>query len=60
MGEQLKNEYGFDLFMEISVKNGFNPQEIYIKAALLLYNDYINYKHEEESKLPKLKKYISL
>ena len=33
--------------MEISVKNGFNPQKIFIQAALLLYNDYIKYKQEE-------------
>ena len=48
--------------MEISVKNGFNPQEIFIQAALLLYNDYIKYNQEEESKLVniKLKKYLSL
>ena len=42
--EKLKNDYEFDLFKEVSVKNGFNPKEIYIQAALLLYNDFIKYK----------------
>ena len=48
MGEQLKNNLGFDLFMEASPETGFNTQEIFIQAALLLYNDYIKYKQEEE------------
>ena len=62
MGEQLKNNLGFDLFMEASPETGFNTQEIFIQAALLLYNDYIKYIQEEELKQVdiKLKKYISL
>ena len=69
MGEKLKNDFGFYLFMEVSVKTGFNPQEIFIQAALLLYNDYNDYnnnnnnnKQEDGLKLVniKLKKYISL
>ena len=48
MEEKLKNDLGCYLFMEVSVKTGFNPQEIFIQAALLLYNDYIKYKQEEE------------
>ena len=68
MGEQLKNDYEFDLFMEASAKTGFNTQEIFIQAALLLYNDYFKCKREEElklvdikfNKLLKLNKYISL
>ena len=50
--EKLKNDIGFYLFKEISVKNGFNPPEIYIQAALLLYDDFIecekNLKVEKE------------
>lgn len=45
--EKLKNDCGFDLFMEASPKTGFNVQEIFIQAALLLYNDYIKNKKEE-------------
>ena len=55
MGEKLKNDLGFYLFMEVSVKTGFNPQEIFIQAALLLYNDYIKYKKEEELNVNKVK-----
>ena len=62
MGEKLKNDLGFYLFMEVSVKTGFNPQEIFIQAALLLYNDYIKYKRKKELKPLdiKLNKYFSL
>ena len=42
--EKFKNDNGFDLFMEVSAKTGFNIQEILTQAALLLYNDYIKYK----------------
>ena len=45
--EKLKNDCGFDLFMEASPKTGINAQEIFIQAALLLYNDYIKNKKEE-------------
>ena len=51
MGEQLKNDLGFYLFIEVSVKTGFNLQEIFIQAALLLYNDYFKYKQEEDLKV---------
>jgi len=50
--EEFKNDYEFYLFKEVSVKNGFNPQEIYIQAAFLLYDDFIecekNLKVEKE------------
>lgn len=54
MAEKLKNDCGFDLFMEASPKTGFNAQEIFIQAALLLYNDYIKNK-KEESKIKNIK-----
>ena len=47
MAEKCKNDIGFDLFMEASAQTGFNTQEIFIQAALLLYNDYIKYIQEE-------------
>ena len=33
--------------MEASPKTGFNTQEIFIQAALLLYNDYIKYEKKK-------------
>ena len=42
-GEKLKNFYQFDYFNETSAKNGINTKELFIKAALLLYEDYKKY-----------------
>ena len=36
----MKEEYGFDMFLESSAKTGFNAKEIFIEAAKLLYKDY--------------------
>ena len=48
--EQLKNNYDFDLFMETSVKTGFNIPEIFVQAAILLYKDYEKYEKNENLK----------
>jgi len=50
-GEKLKEEYGIEYFIEASAKTGFNVQEIFVKAAKLLFEDYISYnniKRKEE------------
>ena len=36
----MKEEYGFDMFLESSAKTGFNAKEIFVEAAKLLYKDY--------------------
>ena len=39
-GEKMKNDYGFDLFMETSAKTGFNAEELFIEAGKILYDEY--------------------
>ena len=41
--QKLKEDYEFDYFTEASAKTGFNAKEIFVKAAQLLYEDYITY-----------------
>ena len=43
-GEQLHNDYNLDLFLETSAKSGINTELLFVKAAKLLYNDYVKYK----------------
>ena len=43
-GKNFANELDFLKFFEASAKNGFNAKEIFIEAAFLLYEDYIEYK----------------
>ena len=45
--EKLKEEYGIEYFIESSAKTGFNVQEIFIKAAKLLFHDYILYNNAQ-------------
>jgi len=42
-GEKIKDFYQFDYFNETSAKNGINTKELFIKAALLLCEDYKRY-----------------
>ena len=35
----MKNDYGFNLFMETSAKTGFNAEELFFEAGKLLYNE---------------------
>ena len=43
-GEIYANDLDFSKFFESSAKNGFNAKNIFIEAAYLLYEDYIEYK----------------
>ena len=43
-GQKVQNDYNLDLFLETSAKSGFNTELLFVKAAKLLYNDYVKYK----------------
>ena len=38
-GEKMKNDYGFDLFMETSAKTGYNAQELFFQAGKILFEE---------------------
>jgi len=42
-GENLCKKFGFEYFIETSAKTGFNAKEIFIKCAMILYKDFLNY-----------------
>jgi len=45
--EKYKEEYELDFFKETSAKTGMNAQEIFVEAAIVLYNDFhLLYLHE--------------
>ena len=48
MGEQMKTEQNFDLFMETSAKTGLNAQKVFIDAAKILYEENLKYMSQEE------------
>lgn len=54
-GEQLKEDYGMNLFIETSAKTGVNAKKLFVEAAKLLYQDYVLYSKEspEDIKDPK-------
>ena len=43
-GKKIQKDYGLDLFVEASAKDGLNTEYIFVEAAKLLYNDYNKYK----------------
>ena len=51
MAEKFKNDYDLDFFMETSAKTGFNTQELFVKAAKVLFEDYNEYKKNKKNKL---------
>ncbi len=51
---QFQQDFQLDLFMETSAKTGFNTQELFIKAAQVLYEDYNLYKKKKESRIQNL------
>ena len=46
-GEEIAKNYGFDYFLETSAKTGENINNIFIKAARLLYDDFLKYQDIE-------------
>ena len=51
MGEKLKNDNKFNLFLETSAEENFNEKNIFIKAAKkLYYKNYIEYGNQNEIK----------
>jgi small GTP-binding protein len=42
-GENLCKKFGFEYFIETSAKTGLNAKEIFIKCAMVLYKDFLNY-----------------
>ena len=44
MAEKFKEEFDLDYFIETSAKTGFNTQELFIKAAKVLFEDFNEYK----------------
>ena len=47
-GEQFCKDYKINVFMEASAKTGLNAQNIFLKAAETLYEDYIKYEKKRE------------
>ena len=43
-GNNIKNDYNLDLFVEASARDGQNTEYIFVQAAKLLYTDYNKYK----------------
>ena len=43
-GEKFSKDFEFEFFSETSAKTGFHAKEIFLKAAMYLYDDYILYK----------------
>jgi GTPase SAR1 family protein len=39
-GEKMKEDYGFDLFMETSAKTGFHAEDLFFQASKLLYEEH--------------------
>ena len=50
MAEKFKNDYDLDYFIETSAKTGFNTQELFIKAARALFENYNEYKKNKKNK----------
>ena len=53
-GENLKNKYKLDFFIETSAKRGDNAKNVFVEAAKILYKEYIVYKENsnlEEEKI---------
>lgn len=48
-GEEYKSEIGLDHFLECSAKSGFNSQEVFTQACVVLYNDYKKYNRSRAS-----------
>ena len=49
-GNQCKNDFKFDLFMETSAKSGFNSKELFMNGATILYKEYEKLNNLEKNK----------
>ena len=49
-GKELADYYCFDYFLETSAKSGENVQLMFIKAARILYEDYLRYEDINSAK----------
>ena len=58
-GEEIKKNYNFEYFNETSAKSGINTKELFIKAALLLCEDYKEYFIKERTSSSLLKLTVS-
>ena len=68
-GIKLKEDFEFDLFMEVCTKTGYNIQNLYFQACKILYDDYIDLrsgkrkrkslKFGKSLKFDKLNKYLN-
>ena len=47
--EKFCRDHNLDFFMETSAKTGVNTQLIFIKAAQILYDEYLQYSEKEEA-----------
>ena len=56
MAQKVKDEYDLDFFIETSAKKGINTQELFVKAARVLYEDYNEYNKKEKEKEKKNEK----
>ena len=50
-GQQKQKEFRFNLFLETSAKTGFNSENLFLNAAELLYDEYLEYKETNPRKL---------
>ena len=49
-GNQCKNDFKFELFMETSAKSGFNSKELFMNGAKILYKEYEKLNNLEKNK----------
>ena len=49
-GNQCKNDFKFDLFMETSAKSGFNSKELFMNGSKILYKEYEKLNNLEKNK----------
>ena len=59
-GEKMKNDYGFDLFMETSAKTGFNAKELFFQAGKILFEDNYSIRRKTSISHEQIKKSFSL
>ena len=60
-GLKKKNDFKFDIFMEVDTNSGFDPKILYIEASKILYKDFFGLTESNEShvKFDKLNKYLN-